>query len=118
MGRPGMSPGKTFWQHAAKDRGAAAAERVANQEKQRIERSEVIPRGQVSAVPGPLKRKIWEAIGLELIVGRLPSVSEIVLCDALACISIASRTPTRSSPSWPFSKPRPSVITGTSSQTP
>ncbi len=40
-----------FWQHAAKDRGAAAAERVANQEKQRIERSEVIPRGQVSAVP-------------------------------------------------------------------
>ena len=31
-----------FWQHAEKDRGAAAAERVANQERQRIERSEVI----------------------------------------------------------------------------
>src|SRR5712692_4410170 len=36
-----------FWQHAAKDRGAAAAERVANQEKQRIERSEVIQWGEV-----------------------------------------------------------------------
>jgi len=31
-----------FWQHAAKDRGAAAAERVAKQERQRIERSEAI----------------------------------------------------------------------------
>ena len=38
-----------FWQHAAKDRGPAAAERVANQEKQRIERSEVIQSGEVSA---------------------------------------------------------------------
>lgn len=38
-----------FWQHAAKDRGAAAAGRVANQERQRIERSEVIQSGQVSA---------------------------------------------------------------------
>ena len=44
-----------FWQHAAKDRGAAAAGRVANQDRQRtrtdsrIERSEVIPSGQVSA---------------------------------------------------------------------
>ena len=35
--------------HASKDRGAAAAGRVANQERQRIERSEVIPSGQVSA---------------------------------------------------------------------
>ncbi len=38
-----------FWQHASKDRGAAAAGRVANQESQRIERSEVIQSGQVSA---------------------------------------------------------------------
>jgi len=38
-----------FWQQASKDRGAAAAGRVANQERQRIERSEVIPSGQVSA---------------------------------------------------------------------
>ncbi len=38
-----------FWQHASKDRGAAAAGRVANQERQRIECSEVIPSGQVSA---------------------------------------------------------------------
>ena len=43
-----------FWQHAAKDRGAAAAERVhrervANQERQRIERSEAILWGEVSA---------------------------------------------------------------------
>jgi len=38
-----------FWQHAAKDRGAAAAERVANQQKQRIERSELIQWGEVSA---------------------------------------------------------------------
>jgi Transposase DDE domain group 1 len=36
-----------FWQHAAKDRGAAAAERVAKQERQRIERSEVIQWGEV-----------------------------------------------------------------------
>ena len=39
-----------FWQHAAKDRGAAAAGRVANQDSQRIECSEVIQSGQVSAV--------------------------------------------------------------------
>jgi len=38
-----------FWQHASKDCGAAAAERVANQESQRIGRSEVIQSGQVSA---------------------------------------------------------------------
>ena len=38
-----------FWQHASKDRGAAAAGRVANQEIQRIERSEAIRSGQVSA---------------------------------------------------------------------
>ncbi len=38
-----------FWQHPAKDRSAAAAGRVANQERQRIERSEVIQSGQVSA---------------------------------------------------------------------
>ena len=38
-----------FWQHAAKDRGAAAAERVANQDRQRIERSEVIQWGEVLA---------------------------------------------------------------------
>ena len=38
-----------FWQHAAKDRGAAAAERVANQDRQRIGRSEVIQWGEVSA---------------------------------------------------------------------
>src|SRR5712692_10366582 len=38
-----------FWQHVAKDRGAAAAERVANQDRQRIERSEVIQWGEVSA---------------------------------------------------------------------
>jgi hypothetical protein len=37
-----------FWQHASKDRGAAAAGRVANQEIQRIERSEVIQSEQVS----------------------------------------------------------------------
>ena len=35
-----------FWQQASKDRGAAAAGRVA---RQRIARSEVIPSGQVSA---------------------------------------------------------------------
>lgn len=34
---------------ASKDRGAAGAGRVANQERQRIERSEVIQSGQVSA---------------------------------------------------------------------
>ena len=33
-----------------KDHGAAAAGRVANQERQRIERSKVIPSGQVSTV--------------------------------------------------------------------
>ena len=38
-----------FWSHASKDRGAAAAGRVANQERQRIERSEVIQSRQVSA---------------------------------------------------------------------
>jgi hypothetical protein len=38
-----------FWQHASKDRSAAAAGRVANQERQRIERSEVIQSGQLSA---------------------------------------------------------------------
>src|SRR6266478_6851877 len=36
-------------QHASKDRGAATAGRVANQERQRIERSEVIQSGQVLA---------------------------------------------------------------------
>jgi hypothetical protein len=36
-------------QHASKDRGAAKAGRVANQERQRIERSEVIQLGQVLA---------------------------------------------------------------------
>src|SRR5438132_414677 len=36
-------------QHASKDRGATTAERVANQERQRIERSEVIQSGQVLA---------------------------------------------------------------------
>src|SRR5258708_39921816 len=36
-------------QHAPKDRGAATAGRVANQERQRIERSEVIQSGQVLA---------------------------------------------------------------------
>jgi hypothetical protein len=38
-----------FWQHAEKDCGAAAAERVANQERQRVGHSEVIQSGQVSA---------------------------------------------------------------------
>ncbi len=36
-------------QHASKDRGAATAGRVANQERQRIERSKVIQSGQVLA---------------------------------------------------------------------
>jgi hypothetical protein len=36
-------------QHASKDRGAATAGRVANQERQRIERFEVIQSGQVLA---------------------------------------------------------------------
>src|SRR5437870_8540808 len=36
-------------QHASKDRGAATTGRVANQERQRIERSEVIQSGQVLA---------------------------------------------------------------------
>ena|SRR5437016_1487602 len=36
-------------QHASKDRGAATAGRVASQERQRIERSEVIQSGQVLA---------------------------------------------------------------------
>ena len=36
-------------QHASKDLGAATAGRVANQERQRIERSKVIQSGQVSA---------------------------------------------------------------------
>jgi len=36
-------------QHASKDRGAATAGRVANQERQRTERSEVIQSGQVLA---------------------------------------------------------------------
>src|SRR6266403_670564 len=36
-------------QHASRDRGAATAGRVANQERQRIERSEVIQSGQVLA---------------------------------------------------------------------
>ena len=47
--RRGASHAGVFWQHASKDRGAAAARRVANQDRQRIERSEVIPSGQVSA---------------------------------------------------------------------
>ena len=38
-----------FWQHASKDRGAAAAGRVASQERQRSERSEVIPWREVLA---------------------------------------------------------------------
>ena len=38
-----------FWQHAEDDRGAAAAGWLANQERRRIERSEVIQLGQVSA---------------------------------------------------------------------
>ena len=38
-----------FWRHAEKDRCAAAAKRIANQARQRIERSEVIQSGQVSA---------------------------------------------------------------------
>ena len=42
-----VSHAASFWQHAAKDRGAAAAERVANQEGQRIEGSEVIQWGEV-----------------------------------------------------------------------
>src|SRR6267378_2726719 len=36
-------------QHASRDRGAATGGRVANQERQRIERSEVIQSGQVLA---------------------------------------------------------------------
>jgi hypothetical protein len=36
-----------FWQHASKDRRAAAAGRVANQERPQIERSEMIHSGQV-----------------------------------------------------------------------
>ena len=39
----------TFWQHVAKDRGAAAAKPAANQERHRIERSELIWRGEVLA---------------------------------------------------------------------
>ena len=39
-----------FWQQASKDRGAAAAGRVANQERQRIERAEAIQWREVSAV--------------------------------------------------------------------
>ena len=38
-----------FWQHASKDRGAAGAGRVANRERRRIERSEVIQSGRASA---------------------------------------------------------------------
>ena len=38
-----------FWQHAEKDRGAAAAERVAKQERHRIERSETVQWGEVLA---------------------------------------------------------------------
>jgi len=45
----GASHAGVFWQHASNDCGAAAAGRVANQERQRIERSEVIPSGHVSA---------------------------------------------------------------------
>ena len=45
----GASHATAFWQQAEKDRAAAAAGRVANQERQRIECSEVIPSGQVSA---------------------------------------------------------------------
>jgi DDE family transposase len=45
----GASHARVFSQHAAKDRGTAAAERIANQEGQRIERSEVIQLGQLSA---------------------------------------------------------------------
>ena len=41
-----------FWQHAAKDRGPAVAGRVANQERQRIERSEVIRGASVSGQAG------------------------------------------------------------------
>ena len=42
------------YQHASKDRGAATAGRVANQERQRIERSEVIQTGQEALRRGPL----------------------------------------------------------------
>ena len=38
-----------FWQHAEKDRGAAATELVANHERERIESSEVMQRGDVQA---------------------------------------------------------------------
>ncbi len=54
VGPPGRAGRRTseseaVRKHPEKDRGAAAAERVANQEKQRIERSEVIQCGEVSA---------------------------------------------------------------------
>ena len=45
----GAPESEAIREHAANDRGAAAAERVANQERQRIERSEVIQWGDVSA---------------------------------------------------------------------
>ena len=45
----GASDSEAVRKHAAKDRDAAAAERVANQDRQRIERSEVIQWEEVSA---------------------------------------------------------------------
>ncbi len=44
----GASHTAALWQHAENDRGAAAAERVTNQERQRIEPSKVIQGEQVS----------------------------------------------------------------------
>jgi hypothetical protein len=46
----GTSDSEVVRKHAENDRGAATAERIANQERQRVERSEVIQCGQVSVV--------------------------------------------------------------------
>lgn len=46
--RPRASHSATFWQHTQNDRGAPAAERLTNQERRRIERSEVIQGEEVS----------------------------------------------------------------------
>ena len=55
--QPGASHSAAFWQHAENDRGAPAAERVTNQERRRIERSEVIPGEEVSVASQVGNRK-------------------------------------------------------------
>jgi len=74
-------------QHASRDRGAATAGRVANQERQRIERSEVIQSGQVLAARQVVGRETDKSAKLPNEPRR--DVTRGRLCRLCRCVDLS-----------------------------